>query len=819
MADRIIWGGRYAVYDEVASGGMASVFLAARLRPDPEIPAVVALKKLSAQFAKQPEFVAMFLDEAHLAARVRHPNVVTTYEFLRTDEGLGIIMDLVVGASLVQLLRASDVEDARPPVAVCAAILVAALEGLHAAHEATDDAGRPLNLVHRDVSPHNILVGGDGVPRVIDFGVAKAAGRLQTTDVGVIKGKFAYMAPEQIQGAAVDRKTDVYAAGIVLWETLTGRKLFSASSNEELLLLRSSGKAEVPRPSSIDKAIPRALDGIALRAMAPDPGGRYATARAMAEALRAEVALADASTIAAWLRSRVGAKLDELEAKRRTIEATLGNTQTSAKSPKAAASASGGQDRSNAVPLVDIPDAPAAAVAPQSDPGQGVSSTADRVSAAPSRPRRFGEDLVLDEAPGGRPDEGADLHLELEPIRPSESRSARAVPSVPVVARTPQRRAPHASSAPPYRLVLLLLLLVLALGLGGGALLRGPAVLRERVIAAAADYGLVITVDRAEVSRAGVTLHGVNGALRSCPGVRVKTAEAHVDLGRSGDVQLVSITGYEIDVSGPAADLASQLAAWRKASYAPLALRATGGHLLWSGGTIPGVVVEALDVAASLSGTAGTPFTLDTASLLINLPRGHAGPWLAHLESSATETRARVGFDPANAEAPPSATFIDRQIEGASWSLDIPRRSTFKIGVPAELFGLSTDLSVDVALHATAGPSGSPLSGEGHVGLYGLPVAAGHGRTVPIDVVVSGKVAGDPATPLALTGGKLTLGKAASNVSGALALKSDGLRVEIDRPSAHGETVAALVFDSREWTGAADTAARRGTSGPPSSKP
>jgi len=278
VTERVLWGGRYALFGEIAAGGMATVYLAARLDKSSEIPPVVALKKLSEQLAKQPEFVAMFLDEAHLASRIRHPNVVTTYEFLRTGEGLGIVMDLVVGESFMALLRgaAADVEPA--PLLVSTAILVGALEGLHAAHEVCDDTGRPLGLIHRDMSPHNILVGADGIAQVIDFGIAKAAGRLQTTDVGIIKGKFAYMSPEQIHGAELDRATDIYSAGIVLWEALVGRQLFRASSNQELLTKRSAGVASIPPPHLLNPGVPAALERIVLRALANDAKDRYATA-------------------------------------------------------------------------------------------------------------------------------------------------------------------------------------------------------------------------------------------------------------------------------------------------------------------------------------------------------------------------------------------------------------------------------------------------------------------------------------------------------------------------------------------------------------
>src|ERR1700729_765840 len=191
--------GRYALYGELASGGMATVHLGRLLGPV-GFSRTVAIKRLHAQFAKDPEFVSMFLDEARLAARIRHPNVVQTLDVVATEGELFVVMDYVQGESLSRLLRASRTVGPIP-VRVASAILCGALHGLHAAHEATDEHGVPLGLVHRDMSPQNVLVDVDGSARVLDFGVAKAAGRTQTTGRGKIKGKLRYMAPEQIQGS------------------------------------------------------------------------------------------------------------------------------------------------------------------------------------------------------------------------------------------------------------------------------------------------------------------------------------------------------------------------------------------------------------------------------------------------------------------------------------------------------------------------------------------------------------------------------------------------------------------------------------------
>ena len=185
-AARII--GRYVLYDEMAAGGMATVHYGRLLGPV-GFSRTVAIKRLRPQFARDQEFVAMFVDEARLAARIRHPNVVPTLDVVATDGELYLVMDYVQGESLSRLLRASRAKGSIP-TDVVSAIFCGALHGLHAAHEATDEHGKPLGLVHRDVSPQNILVGVEGIPRVLDFGVAMAAGRAQATGQGRIKGKL-----------------------------------------------------------------------------------------------------------------------------------------------------------------------------------------------------------------------------------------------------------------------------------------------------------------------------------------------------------------------------------------------------------------------------------------------------------------------------------------------------------------------------------------------------------------------------------------------------------------------------------------------------
>ena len=215
--------GRYGIYGKIASGGMASVHFG-RLLGAVGFSRTVAIKRLHPHLAEDPEFLATMIDEARMAARIHHPNVVPTLDVVSADGELLVVMEYVRGESLSRLLRAEVGSGRRVPLPIASAIVIGALHGLHAAHEATSDRGTPLGIVHRDVSPQNLLVGIDGLARVIDFGVAKAAGRLQTTRDGVLKGKMAYMAPEQLAGREAPRAADVYGMGVVLWETLAGTR-------------------------------------------------------------------------------------------------------------------------------------------------------------------------------------------------------------------------------------------------------------------------------------------------------------------------------------------------------------------------------------------------------------------------------------------------------------------------------------------------------------------------------------------------------------------------------------------------------------------
>ena len=298
--------GRYALFDEIAAGGMATVHFG-RLVGPVGFSRTVAIKRLHPQFAKDSEFSAMFLDEARLASRIQHPNVVATVDVVEMTGELLLVMEYVAGEALSKLIRAAGRRGDYLPFDIVSASIVGMLHGLHAAHEAKSEKREALNIVHRDVSPQNCLVGIDGISRVLDFGVAKAAMRSQSTQDGQMKGKLSYMSPEQLSGKEVDRRTDVFAAGVVLWESLCGRRLFAGSDAGEIL-----GKVlhqPIPEPKEFRSDIPEVLNAVVMKALDRDVETRYQSAREFAIALEEAVAPAPAHRVGTFVEELGGENL------------------------------------------------------------------------------------------------------------------------------------------------------------------------------------------------------------------------------------------------------------------------------------------------------------------------------------------------------------------------------------------------------------------------------------------------------------------------------------------------------------------------------
>ncbi|GHG72574.1 serine/threonine-protein kinase [Comamonas sp. JC664] len=281
--------GRYQLLKRLATGGMAQIYLARPQGADPDKRVVV--KRILPHLAENDDFVKMFLDEARIAARLNHPNVVQIFDLGAQDDSFFIAMEYIHGDDLRQLWKHSELRGHPLPVALVCRILIEACAGLDYAHKRTDPStGRPLGIVHRDISPQNILVNFEGGVKVVDFGIAKAADQATVTRSGVLKGKYSYMSPEQAAGMRVDCRSDIFALGIVLYELLTGTRLFKRPN--DIQTLTAVSECRVIPPSQVTARVPADLDAIVLKALAKEVSERYQ------EAAELQHALED------WLRAR-----------------------------------------------------------------------------------------------------------------------------------------------------------------------------------------------------------------------------------------------------------------------------------------------------------------------------------------------------------------------------------------------------------------------------------------------------------------------------------------------------------------------------------
>lgn len=299
--------GRYLLLEQFAAGGMATVHYGRQLGSE-GFSRVVAIKRMHPGLMQEAQARAALIDEGRFAARVQHANVVQTLDVVVEGDEVLLVLEHVMGESLDKLLKESVAQRRLVPPGVVVAVLAGALRGVHAAHEARGEDGQPLDLVHRDLSPHNIMVDASGVPRVADFGIAKARGRVSNTQTGHLKGKLAYVAPEQIHGET-SRASDLFSMGIVLWECLALRRLFRGDNEAETLA--AVLRCEVPDVP----AAPPELLAIARKALARLPGRRYATALEFAEALEGAWPAASASEVGAWVRELVSSTLDSRAAR------------------------------------------------------------------------------------------------------------------------------------------------------------------------------------------------------------------------------------------------------------------------------------------------------------------------------------------------------------------------------------------------------------------------------------------------------------------------------------------------------------------------
>jgi serine/threonine protein kinase len=324
--------GSYQLLKRLATGGMAQIYLARRQGPEAS-DRLLVVKRILPHLTENADFIKMFLDEARIAARLNHPNVVQVFDLGAQDDSFFIAMEYIHGEDLRKLLKRAEERGQPLPVPLVCRILVEACAALDYAHKRTDPAtGRPLGIVHRDVSPQNILVTFEGGVKVVDFGIAKAADQATITRSGVLKGKYAYMSPEQAVGQRVDCRADIFALGVVLYEVLTGTRLFKR--NTDFQTLTAVAECRVVPPSQVSPRVPADLDPIVLGALTKDPAERYQEAAQLQQALEAWLDAhrlpGSAEDLAAYMRELYA---DRLEAEARTGEVQVEDSEVSAPPP------------------------------------------------------------------------------------------------------------------------------------------------------------------------------------------------------------------------------------------------------------------------------------------------------------------------------------------------------------------------------------------------------------------------------------------------------------------------------------------------------
>jgi serine/threonine protein kinase len=312
--------GNYLLLERIAVGGMAEVFVAKAFGVE-GFERLLAIKKILPTMGEDSEFIHMFVDEARIAVQLAHANIVQVLELGKHDENLYIAMEYISGRDLRQLMERFRKRQQPLPVPQACLIVAEVCEALDYAHRKRDAQGRPLGIVHRDVSPQNVLVSFDGEVKLIDFGIAKAESRLQKTQSGILKGKFSYMSPEQVKGLPIDGRSDLFACAILLWELICGEKLFAGES--DFAILEKVKAAAVPEPRSRNPACPPELQAVILKALAVDPDRRYQSASELHDELMRFTVIDEAHMfgsrqLAEWLRDAFKAEYEKEQKRQRT---------------------------------------------------------------------------------------------------------------------------------------------------------------------------------------------------------------------------------------------------------------------------------------------------------------------------------------------------------------------------------------------------------------------------------------------------------------------------------------------------------------------
>jgi serine/threonine protein kinase len=829
--------GRYRLHGEIASGGMATVHFGRQVGTG-GFSKTVAIKRLHPQFGKMPEFVSMFLAEARLAARIRHPNIVQPLDVLTVDDEIFLVMEYVEGDSLSRLMRATLARRERVPVSIAMTIICGMLHGLQAAHEAKSDKGEPLELVHRDVSPQNVLVGIDGVPRVIDFGIAKAADSVQFTRDGELKGKLSYMAPEQLNGHRCTRRSDIYAASVVLWEVVTGQRLFDA--DYQSAILQNILHRPVDPPSDVVTDLPKALDRIVLKGLSRDPSDRWPTARDMALALEENVPLATQSSVGSWVEvvaqkslAQRAARVAEIESVPSNVPEELSEEIVSEmlvpmRNERAAHTPSGNRQRgvtpvsgealpfaptqrAEAIGMPPVPPASSRSGGPPPSYRSGRASAPPPLTPTPAPPSSArsrqqaaerADTSILSARDGNAP---PGLHSTLQSAAfpspgPSSASGSKlppptiqvhegpaASPQWPVAGIVPAPAEARVVMGPTRRsgggMILFLLLLAVAVA---GFFIVLPEFLKQGYVSGASrTYGIALSIDSVKVSIHEIRLVGINATAHEIPGVSIRCES--IDMPLSG-LTPTEMTLHDVVVTldGPYPVLAEAFARWNRAHEVPPdkkgALRSVtldSGHILWTRPFGDQTTAEIENITGAVERTEGRPlgddYLMNAPIAFVSTASGKLGPWVAKLETIDRVKKATVSFDPSGASrAQAIVTIKDGSLVSILGTAQKTPLSQLGIGA----LGIHQDQPVFIDGDAQYAVSpGAHVEGRLRLTLTGLRV---NSSLSPTQGDIELHFDGDPKLPLELApDSAITVGSFRARATGGLSLGDGFVRGEM----------------------------------------
>ncbi len=851
--DALEWDvGRYTIYGEIASGGMATVHIG-RMAGDAGFSRLVAVKRMHPQFARDPDFLAMFLDEARLAARIRHPNVVQTLDVIAEDDDVLLIMEYIHGDALARVERTMSQKSLRIPPRIGSAICAGALHGLHAAHEAKSERGVPLEIIHRDVSPQNILVGADGVARLIDFGIAKAANQLHLTQDGELKGKIVYMAPEQLEAKTViTRQVDIYAMAVTAWEVFCGQRMFETTDTHQIIAARANKQA-IEAPSHKVPGLPPGLDAVLMKGLADRCEDRWKTARAMAEALEEAVPPATTSQVATWLQEVAKKTLDERQARVDEIEARgaaskpkqkaapasgpveervltkdivvskpvpppLRKSATSEAVPKRAPSLASTKES----PLV-VPSRPPSMAANHEAPARSVPPPTSRQPSAPprqsvppptprpSRPSASGSLSMNQDTPP---------HSFAPPLIAAISSDAFAVPELRSTSPSASLEAPAIPTAlsKPAKITITkvpsytgryvaLGILVLAIGAG---IVTLPNTLKKNYTEAAAARGITLTMAEVDpfTHLGAVQLRDVSVSSSEIPGASIHFDRVDIDLDGLTPKSLVG-TDAEVTLDTSFASLRASLARYsdKHPSSAPFGMdtiahvRIEPMHIVWSQAIGAGTQIDMRSMVFDMTSTKGRKlgqdWSLKSFAASATTPLGPVGPWIISARRGPDGYVSRVSFD----QKAQAVSGIDFTSQDGKTTIDVRaiHATPDELSIKSQAFNAMPDqLRVDLAMHSML--EGDKLDATFEVHAEGWRADQGPSSVMSF----TGSLSGDARKPIDVTNGEVSLGATAASFVGSLQIQDDGIAlratggVPLKCDSGILQTQMALVTDTRD---------------------